>query len=272
MPPSTRASKPPWRPAPAPIPCDAQASCNTDASTVLCCSGYCVDTAKDPANCGQCGNGCTANQFCTGVACDDAIIANVCAQSERHGRLRSVRHRTTKRAPRWAPRSRPSASRHQRRAAPAGRGGRPRPRVRPPDHRGGQYVHHGRRALRTGRQRLHGAAGEATPIYLQNNGTNARILTRAGTEIVNERTRPSPRITTTSTCSSPWNPRAERCASPAWGSWGPGSQAAGYYAAAELIPNRANYTASWYVYEWTTTNSDSIANVGDTYTLCEAGP
>jgi hypothetical protein len=41
---------------------------------------------------------------------------------------------------------------------------------------------------------------------------------------------------------------------------------------AQLIPNGAKYAANWYVYEWSDTNGDPIANAGDGFTQVMAGP
>ncbi len=50
-----------------------------------------------------------------------------------------------------------------------------------------------------------------------------------------------------------------------------GTGAAGYFVPSVMIPGRAGYTDSWYVYEWTDTNGDAIANSGDTFTLVKSG-
>ncbi len=55
------------------------------------------------------------------------------------------------------------------------------------------------------------------------------------------------------------------------GMLGPGTQAVGFFTAAELVPNRSKYTASWYVYEWTDSNNDSVANAGDMFTQVASG-
>ncbi len=257
---------------PAPIPCDAQASCTTDdASTVACCSGYCVDTAKDPANCGQCGNGCTANQFCTGVACDDAIIANLCANpnatvvldpydpdNEAGVSMGAALHTVCVPATNVVQRSQDA-------------GGVLAPNGRPITGVGNTFVTGGGGYGQVGNDYMELQA-KLSPVYLQNDGTNARILTRAGTEILNE---PDSTITGHHDyfyVQLAVEPQSGTLCLSGVGVLGAGTQAAGYYAAAELIPNRANYTASWYVYEWTDTNGDSIANFGDQYDLVRAGP
>jgi hypothetical protein len=61
-----------------PVPCDPTFPCGSGLS---CCANFCTDTAHDPRNCGACGVACTASQFCTGTACDNAIFSNVCANA-----------------------------------------------------------------------------------------------------------------------------------------------------------------------------------------------
>ena len=45
---------------------------------LTCCAGSCVDTTKDPLNCGACSKACALTQFCTGTKCSEAVFANVC--------------------------------------------------------------------------------------------------------------------------------------------------------------------------------------------------
>jgi hypothetical protein len=258
---------------PGPIPCDASAACNTDASTVMCCSGYCVDTAKDPANCGQCGTACTASQFCTGTACDDAVIANVCANPR--GTVAFDPYDMDNEAgaamgTALATYCVPATSVVQVPQTTAG--------VLDPNGSGRPITGVGNTFITGG-----GAFGQKgvdyielqanlSPLYLQNNGTNSRILTRAGAELLNV-------LDTSLTAHHDYfyvqltvEPQSGTLCLSAVGILGPGSQAAGYYAATELIPNHTSYPASWYVYEWMDTNGDSIANSGDAFTRLHSGP
>jgi Stigma-specific protein, Stig1 len=258
---------------PIPIPCDAQASCSTDASPVMCCGGYCVDTAKDPANCGQCGNGCTANQFCTGTACDDAIIANLCANpsatvvfdpydidNEAGASMGAALHTVCVPATSVVqlPQTAPGV------LDPSGS-------ERPITGVGNTFIAGGGPHGQNGNDYMELEAN-LSPLYLRNDGTNSRILTRAGTEVLNVPDTTLSEHHDYFYVQLAVEPQSGTLCLSGVGILGGGTQAAGYYTATELIPHRANYTASWYVFEWQDSNNDSIAGALDTYTMKTAGP
>jgi hypothetical protein len=249
--------------------CQSAASCN-GPSTMGCCGGYCVDTAKDPVNCGQCGVACTANQFCTGTACDSAIIANVCDNAM--GTVAADPYQEDNRAgaaigaaltadclpPTMILQTSQSA---QGVLDP----GSDRPITGPGNTfitGGGGYGQSGVAYMET----------SITPLYLWSDGTTAQIRTRDGKAVV----------TTADTALTAHHdffyvqlsvePKSGTLCFSGVGMLSPGTEAAGYYAGTELIPNRAKYTANWYVYEWFDTNGDSIANAGDAFTQVMAGP
>jgi hypothetical protein len=57
-----------------------------------------------------------------------------------------------------------------------------------------------------------------------------------------------------------------------WGLSGQGTLAGGFYFANEILPNRASYTDSWYVYEWTASGAaDAGPSNSDTFTLIASG-
>jgi hypothetical protein len=111
-----------------------------------------------------------------------------------------------------------------------------------------------------------------TPLYLWGDGTTGEIRTRAGKALV---TTPVSALTAHHDffyVQVSVEPRSSTLCFSAVGMLSPGTVAAGYYAGAELIPNRSKYTGSWYVYEWSDANGDSTANAGDTFTQVMAGP
>lgn len=52
---------------------------------------------------------------------------------------------------------------------------------------------------------------------------------------------------------------------------GYGTQAAGYFWANVMLPNRAAYPDTWYVFDWIDGNNDSIPNAADTFTRVNSG-
>ncbi len=54
-------------------------------------------------------------------------------------------------------------------------------------------------------------------------------------------------------------------------SGGQGTLAAAWYYANVLLPNKAMYPDSWYVFSWSDTNGDATPNAGDTFTVLAHG-
>ena len=54
-------------------------------------------------------------------------------------------------------------------------------------------------------------------------------------------------------------------------SGGKGTDAAAYYYANVMLPNRASYPDSWYVFGWADTDNDATPNAGDTFTILAHG-
>jgi hypothetical protein len=50
-----------------------------------------------------------------------------------------------------------------------------------------------------------------------------------------------------------------------------GTAAAAYYYENNVVPNRAMYSAAWYLYEWTDTDNSGTASAADTFTLVASG-
>jgi Stigma-specific protein, Stig1 len=253
---------------PPPQPCQSVASC-TGPSTMACCGGFCVDTAKDPANCGKCGVACTASQFCTGTACDEAILANVCDNAK--GTVAFDPYSEDNQAGSamgaalsagcMPPVSILQVSQSAQGVLEPGSG---RPITGPGNTLitgGGAYGQKGEAYLET----------SISPVFLWTDGTTAKVWTRTGTALFTTAVSGLTVHHDFFYVQVSVEPRSGTLCLDGAGILGPGTSAAGYYAAAELIPNRAKYTASWYVYEWTDTNNDSIPNSGDMFTQVMAG-
>ncbi len=249
--------------------CVSATSC-AGTPTEACCGGYCTDTAKDPANCGQCGTACTASQFCTGAACDEAIIANVCENAratvafdpsqEDNGTGSAIGGALSADCT-------PAVSLVQTSQDSEGildpGSGRPITGV------GDTFVTGGGSYGQNGVDYMESAL---TPVYLRTDGTTAQIKTRAGNAIVNTAVSALTAHHDFFYVQVSVEPQSGTLCFDGAGILAPGTVAAGYYAQSELIPNRAKYTSSSYVYEWVDTNNDSTPNAGDTFTQIIAGP
>jgi hypothetical protein len=252
------------------FPCDAQASC-TGPSTVTCCGGQCVDTARDPANCGQCGAACTTNQFCTGTACENAIVANVCANASGTVVLDGLSVDDEAGISMGA-----ALGANCVPATTIVQAGQFTPGILDPSDAGRPILGAGNTFIAGGGPYgQHGIAymeAAITPVWIHNDGATGSILTRAGTAVV-----AAPEATLTAHHDYFYvqvsvEPQSSTLCFSGVGILAPGTQAAGYYVAAQILPNRTTYTKSWYAYEWTDTNNDSVANAGDSFQEVMEGP
>jgi hypothetical protein len=113
----------------------------------------------------------------------------------------------------------------------------------------------------------------ATPVYLTNDGTTSHIYQRStGLAVVTA-------ADTTLTAQHDFfilelavEPQSGTLCFFGEGILGAGTLAAAYYGSSVVVPGRATYTAPWYVYEWTDTNSDMMPDQGDTFSLAAQGP
>jgi Stigma-specific protein, Stig1 len=255
-----------------PIHCDTQTPC-TDAGAVRCCQGVCVDTSADPANCGQCGNACSAVQFCDGTGCDDAIVANVCDNSRGTvvfdpfavdneagvalgGTLTSycVKVPTLVQVGQDA-------------------GGVIDPVTgRPLTGVGNTFIAGGGSFGQRGINYIELTAS-ISPVYLHTDGTTAQIVVRATTtNVVDTLNADLDAHHDFFYIQLTVEPQSGTLCFSAEGINGPGTQAAGYYVAAVIGPHLSTYTKTWYVVEWKDTNGDSIANFGDMFIPVASGP
>ncbi|MGH7439513.1 MAG: hypothetical protein ACRENE_27810 [Polyangiaceae bacterium] len=248
-------------------PCDPQAS--TCSARLSCCSRVCVDTTLDPRNCGTCGNACGTANFCNGTTCNAAVIANLC--DNQRATLVFDPITVDDDATLLVGNALVSACMFdagvpQVAETDAGEG----PAWRPSTGVGNTYVAMG------GAFAQHGAAyfddNALSTIYLLTDGTTASF---------NNRKTLAALVTTAVSDLSDHHdyfflqvavePMTGTLEFMGVGILGPGTQAAGYYASAVVLPNYASYTDAWYVYDWTDANNDGTANAGDTFTLVAQG-
>jgi hypothetical protein len=255
------------------IPCDVDAQADAQTcvgpATEACCGGFCADTARDPRNCGQCGVVCTTHQFCTGLQCDDAIVANVC------GNLGA-----TVVFDQYAADNEGGASIGAALAASCGTnvvqlaedaGGVTDPTTgRPITGPGNTFVTGGGGFGHVGIAYLDSM--NLTPLYPFVTGDEYDVIQRStGAKVVS----------TTFEALTPQHdffyielavePESGTLSVSGVGMLAYGTVAAGYYIGAQIIPNRASYTKAWYLFEWTDTTNDMIPDLGDTFTQVAMG-
>ena len=253
-------------------PCDAAAQCG-DAATLACCAGQCTDTSRDPNNCGVCGTACGATKFCTGTACDDAVFANVCgnpaatvvwdmyATDNDAGNVVGAAL-----AANCAP---PTTISQQIDEALVVEPGTGRPLLGVGDTYligGGWFGHAGINYM-----------DMQTLTHVQVNGDGVmyswikNLVGPPNTYVVDV-------LTSSLTATNDYflvelavEPISGTLCFAATGMLGPGTTAAGWYAANVIIPQRATYTDSWYAYHWQDTDSSGGPSAGDMFTQLASG-
>jgi hypothetical protein len=255
------------------IPCDASNGC---PGAMECCANRCSDLARDPRNCGACGNACSATQFCTGTLCDDAVFANICAS-------KSV---TVVDDPYPTDMQAGSSLGEAIGSSCAGAGvtvvmvSQTQPGIlvqggdagwRPNTGVGTTLVAGGGAFGQLSVQYMDESA--LTPVYLTNNGTTSHIY---------QRSTGLPLVTANDDTLSAQHdffmlelavePQSGTLCLFGEGILGPGTVAAGYFGSHVLLPAHASYPAAWYVYEWTDTNGDMTPDSGDAFHLVAQGP
>jgi Stigma-specific protein, Stig1 len=248
--------------------CEANGSCSD--SSLTCCNGFCIDTTKDPNNCGKCGTSCTADQFCTGKSCEDAVISNVCENP--NGTVATDAY----------PEDNTAGS-----AMGAALSASCMPAVKitsnMQDATGILDPGSGRPITGAGNTLVTGGGGygqrgvqymetSITPVYLWGDGTTGEIRRRDGSAIVS-----TPVAMLTSHHDYFYvqvsvEPVSSTLCFSGVGMLGPGTTAAGYFVSSTMLPKVSTFTKQWYVYEWADTNNDAAPNAGDSFTQVAAGP
>jgi hypothetical protein len=249
---------------------DAGASPGVCPGTMTCCGGWCTDLGKDPRNCGACGNACTGSQFCTGTACDNAILSNVCANSKATvalDRFPTDNEAGVSMGAALMMGCMPAVSVTSA-AIDSGVAQNPvtgQPLTGPGDTliAGGGYF------------------GQTGVSYMENHGLSLVGGTLNGNSYLKD-----PKTNTTifnvpsaSLTASHDYVVIDLAVEPASGSLclfgygftGQGTEAAAYYFQTNIIGNRAMFPDAWYVYEWTDTDHSGGPSPGDTFTQTAHG-
>jgi hypothetical protein len=238
---------------------------------MTCCSGWCTDTTRDPQNCGSCGNACTPKQFCTGVACDDAVLQNVCANARAtvvFDPYATDNEGGTALGAALASGCMPPVTVA---TTPQGSGGvedpsTGRPLTGPGDTlvAGGGFF--GQKAV------AYMENAKIAPLTLGTDGTNGWIRnTKTGANVVLV---PNAMLTSHHdyfALEVTVEPTSGTLCFFGYGMEGPGTTAAGYYFENDVVANRSMFPDVWYVYEWTDTDNNGAPSAGDMFTQIAHG-
>lgn len=257
---------------------DSGPSCLVDAGEAgsgcaagrTCCGGSCVDATKDPNNCGACGNACSPIQFCAASTCDDAIVANLCVDPKATivDDQFKIDNAAAKEIAVALMACSPSVSYSTANPDDARLFDQTThcPLLGPGDTLlmgGGAY---GQLSLR------YLDSIQATPAYIVEDATTAKIVDRrTRTDVVSD-------LRTNLTAYHDYfllvlavEPVSGTVCFAGAGTAAPGTTAAGYYFANDVMPNLSTYTRSWYVYEWTDVDMNAKPSAADTFTLKGSG-
>jgi hypothetical protein len=251
-------------------PCSSESDCRGGAT---CCSGNCVDTTRDPANCGQCGNDCGNSSFCTGTTCEAVAFGNLCDNT--HGTVSLDPYAADNSAgttigaaltANCSPPTKIAQSAEDAIGVTDPSTGRPITGV------GNTFIAGG------------GSYGQKGIGYMQTAGLLPLTIAANDTNIWFQTTATSQPIAMTTfgdlTAHHDYfcvevglEPVSGTLVLTGLGMMAPGTAAAGYWMSSQVIPQRQSFKDAWYIYEWTDTNGDAVPDSNDMYTLvAEGGP
>lgn len=254
--------------------CDPDAGLACDGG-LTCCSGQCVDPTKDPNNCGSCGTACTTAQFCTGAACTDMIVGNVCANGHATVVLDGLAADEDAGSTIGAALAASCTPAVVVAALGQDAGGVLDPATnRPITGVGDTFVAGGGAFGQLGVAYMNGKS--LTPVYVtvDGNAMTASFVRRSGnTALV---TAPMSNLTAAHdyfVVQLAAEPTSGTLCFIAYGFFTPGTSAAAFWASTQMVPHRASYTNRWYVYEWTDDADGGVPgpSADDTFKLVASG-
>jgi len=242
---------------------------------LTCCSGQCVDPTRDPNNCGSCGTVCTTAQFCTGAACTDMVVDEVCANAHATVVLDGLAADEDAGSTIGAALAASCTPAVVVAALGQDAGGVLDPATnRPITGVGDTFVAGGGAFGQLGVAYMNNQS--LTPVYVtvDGNAMTASFVQRSSkTALV---TAPMSNLTAAHdyfVVQLAVEPTSGTLCFIAYGFFAPGTSAAAFWASTQMVPNRATYKDRWYVYEWTD-NADGGApgpSADDTFNLVASG-
>ena len=234
-----------------------------------CCDGTCRDLSRNPAQCGACG--CPSGQFCSESACLAASLGNVCANPRATVVLDGLSlddQAGLKLASALSTGCSPAVQVSQVLQADAGflaEDGRPdlgpgETFVAP----GGGFGQRGVRYLDQAELSPVGVTADATGLVFFGRASGQTIAREDFTNLTDHHDLFVLEMVV--------EPVSGTLCLAAYGLMGPGTVAAAWLLENQVLPARASYSKSWYVFEWSDTNLDFLPNAADSFVLRGEAP
>jgi len=235
-----------------------------------CCAGWCTDTSKDPSNCGRCGNACSATQFCTGVACDDAVLKNLCVNPHATVVLDPYMDDNTAGNALGGALSTTCMPVVKVVTTSQDAGLAQDPAGRPIAGVGDTLVAGG------------GWYGQAAVAYMDAHGLTPLLVSTDGTHSWIRDSKTSANVVLVPNTALTMHhdyfvfevgvePTSGTLCFFGYGMTGLGTTVASYYFQTNVLPHASAFPGSWYVYEWTDKDMDGAGSAGDTFTAIADG-
>lgn len=248
------------------VPCD-DAGC---PNGLTCCSSKCV-SLKSVGHCGSCGSACAAGQFCTGSACKDSVLSNLCEDPKATLALDGLANDDDAGGILGASLAGCDAGITLRTVLSADAGGVLGAGGQPALGGGDTLVTAGGPYFQPPVQYMETSL---TSIFVQvvNNGNQVQVIERkTQNKIVDQ---PVTALTATHDfflVQMAVEPTTSTLAFMGYGLYSPGTAAMAWYVKNTLVPGRASYTDRWYVYEWTDADMSGGPSANDTWTKVASG-
>jgi hypothetical protein len=251
---------------------DAGGAASLCPGALTCCSGFCRDTSKDPRNCGSCGNACTGTQFCNGASCNDAVLKNLCANPQATVVFDQFPGDNDAGQQLAAAIAMGCGSMTSIRALDQGAGtaedpATGRPLTGPGDTLvagGGLYGQKGVAYMEANGLTpvVVGSSGDNN-LQIRNTKTNALLVSVSNTVLTAHHDFVVLEVSV--------EPMSGTLCFFGYGLGLPGTLAAAFYYKNKVVPNRATYSGTWYLYEWTDTDNNGVPDDSDMFTLIASG-
>jgi Cys-rich repeat protein len=239
-----------------------------------CCGGSCQSTTT-LQQCGACGVACGTDQFCDGTQCQNVVFPNFCANKNVYAIYDGisldngatnvlastiVANCSAQTAVQYGPQTNPAWVDQDAGTLLLGSGSTVVTA-------GGPFADKPVKWMER--------TSKTTKVYFATNGIDTFYFKRRSDDAVLV-TQPA------ASCDAHHDVLlVELAADPASGtlaliaygvcSGGYGTQAAGWYYANVMLPNRMSYPDSWYLFQWDDTNGDSLPDVNDSWTKLASG-